>query len=133
MGRGGPGRGQNPTALPGIFSGSNSMDLTNETLGKTFHSNEFPEPSRVAMLAESLGDHFKLFIPDTLVQSCVTETNRYARQSTIVKPSTMKWSDVNFGEILAYLGMPIALALVNLPCILYCFSTEPISAHPWFP
>ena len=136
-GRGGRGRGragrvQNPPALPDIqweqFNGPNERSP-----GENIPFNEVPGPSRVAMLAESLGDFFKLFIPDTLVQSWVTETNRYATQSRIVKPSTMKWSDVTFEEILAYLGMLIAMGLVNLPSISDFFSTEPILAHPWFP
>ena len=40
---------------------------------------------------------------------------------------------MTFEEILAYLGIVIALGLVNLPSVADFFSTEQILLHPWFP
>lgn len=133
-GRGEGGRRQNSyrNALPHIqweqFHG-----LVEWNPGENIPLNKLPGPSRVAMMAESLSDHVTLFIPDTLGQSWVTESNRYARQSRIAEPSTMKWSDVTFEEILACLGVVIAMGLVNLSSISDFFSTKPILSHPWFP
>ena len=87
-----------------IFSGR-KFQRVERNPGENVVFNEIPGPSRAAMTAESVSDHFKLFIPDTLVQSWVTETNRYARQSRLAKPTNMKWTEVTFEEILAYLGI----------------------------
>lgn len=45
----------------------------------------------------------------------------------------MKWVQVTVEELLAYIGMVIAMGLVNLPSVLDYFATEPILSHPWFP
>ena len=80
-GRGGGGKRQNPhrNALPHIqweqFHGL--VEWTYEwNPGENIPFNKLPRPSRVAMMAESLSDHVTLFIPDTLGQSWVTESNR---------------------------------------------------------
>ena len=45
----------------------------------------------------------------------------------------MKWTNVCVEELLAYIGMVIAMGLVNLPSVLDYFSTEPMLSYPWFP
>lgn len=45
----------------------------------------------------------------------------------------MTWTDVTKEEMQAFLGMNIAMGLVNLPSVADFFSTEPILSHPWFP
>ena len=49
------------------------------------------------------------------------------------KPSSMKWVNVCVEELMAYIGMVIAMGLVKLPSVLDYFTTEPILSHPWFP
>ena len=110
---GGRGRGRNPPrdVLPDIQW--EEFQRVERNPGENVAFNEILGPSRAAMMAESVSDHFKLFIPDTLVQSWVTETKRYKRQSRLAKPTNMKWTEVTFEEILAYLGKVIAMGLVN--------------------
>ena len=94
---------------------------------------EVPGPSRQALQATTIMDILNLFIPLALVQSWVDETNRHATEMRNRKPSSMKWVNVSVEELLAYIGMVIAMGLVNLPSALDYFSTEPILSHPWFP
>jgi len=95
--------------------------------------SEVPGPSRHAMQLHTISEHFQLFISDNMIHSWVVETNRYAAESRRRKPSNMAWTDVTYEEILAYLGMNVAMGLVNLPSVADFFSTEPILSHPWFP
>jgi hypothetical protein len=104
-----------------------------DNTGSSIPFVEVPGPSRRAHQATTILDIFKLFIPITLVQSWVDETNRYAAVLRTRKPSSMKWVDVSLEELFAYIGMVIAMGLVNLPSVLDYFATEPILSHPWFP
>jgi len=64
----------------------------------------------------------------------VTQTNLYASQlrSAKVPSPSNRWEDVTPDEILAYLGLHIAMGIVNLPNIKDFWSTEPILQHQWF-
>ena len=46
-------------------------------------------------------------------------------------PSNL-WLAVSMEEMLAFLGMHIAMGIVSLPCLHDFWSTEPILQHPWF-
>ena len=94
---------------------------------------EVPGPSRQALQASTVMDQFNLFLPLSLVQTWVDETNRYAAELRRRKPSNMKWVNVSLEELLAYIGMVIAMGLVNLPSVFDYFTTEPMLSHPWFP
>ena len=76
---------------------------------------------------------FFLFNPAAIWNSWTVETNRYAAKTLAEKPSTMTWTPVIMEEIMAYVGMLIAMGVVSLPCIDDFFATEPILSHPWFP
>ena len=94
---------------------------------------EVPGPSRQALQASTVMDQFNLFLLLLLVQTWVDETNRYAAELRRRKPSNMKWVNVSLEELLAYIGMVIAMGLVNLPSVFDYFTTEPMLSHPWFP
>ena len=83
-----------------------------------------PGPSRQAIQASTDMDQFNLFLPLLLVQTWVDETNRYATELRKRKLSNMKWVNVSLEEHLAYIGMLIAMGLVNLPSELDYFITE---------
>ena len=112
------------------YRGKSSRELK-VTLGLPFV--ETPGPSRQALQATTVMDMLNLFIPLALVQTWVDETNQYATEMRTRKPSRMKWVNVCVEELPAYIGMVIAMGLVNLPSALDYFSTEPILSHPWFP
>ena len=85
------------------------FDGTETSPGDRIPYNEVPGPSRQAMNTEGVSDHFRLFIPDATIHNWVTETNRYASVCEQKKTSKTKWLEVCFEEILAFLGMVIAM------------------------
>ena len=109
------------------------FDGTETSPGDKIPYNEVPGPSRQAMNTEGVSDHFRLFIPDATIHNWVTETNRHACVCEQKKTSKTKWVEVCFEEMLAFLGMVIAMDLVSLPPVADFFSTNPILSHPWFP
>ena len=94
---------------------------------------ETPGPSRQALQATTIMEILNLFIPLALIQTWVEEMNRYAGEMKNRKPSGMKWVNVCVEELMACIGMVIAMGLVKLPSVLDYFATEPILSHPWFP
>ena len=101
----------------------------NPSASDPFHS--VPGPSRQACQASTVEEVFSLFLPTMIVKQWVDETNRYSAQMRRNKPS--KWDEVFIEELLAYIGMVIAMGLVNLPSVHDYFATDPILSHPWFP
>ena len=91
-----------------------------------------PGPSRQAIQASTDMDQFNLFLPLLLAQTWVDETNIYAAELRKRKLSNMKWVNVSLEEHLAYIGMLIAMGLVNLPSGLDYFTTESMLSHSWF-
>ena len=47
-------------------------------------------------------------------------------------PPKSPWKDVSVEGMMAFLGMNVAMAVVNLPEITMYWSTEPMPEHPWF-
>ena len=98
---------------------------------------DFCEPvgvSSEATAAKSPIECFKLFFTGALISILVAQTNLYANQLRSAKaPSpSNRWRDVTEGEMLAYLGLHIAMGIVNLPNLCDFWSTEPILQHQWF-
>ena len=90
--------------------------------------------SNEATAAKSPIECFKLFFTTSLVSILVAQTNLYANQLRSAKPPSPsnRWRDVTESEILAYLGLHIAMGIVNLPNLCDFWSTEPILQHQWF-
>ena len=83
-------------------------------------------PSAEAKCCDCPGDFFRLLFTDELVDTIVENTKVYAAQ---------KGYSVSFGreEILAYLGMNIAMGIVDLPEHTDYWTQEPMLRSPWFP
>ena len=99
---------------------------------------EFQEPSgpsQEARNAKTPLECFQLFFTTALVTILITQTNLYADQlRTASAPSpSNRWYDVSMEEILAYLGIHIAMGIVNLPSLRDFWSSDPILQHQWFP
>ena len=104
-------------------------------------SPEFPEfqeqtcPSDEAKNAKTPFECFQLFFTTVLVTILTTQTNMYAdqlRTATAPSPSN-RWHVVSIEEMLAYLGMHIAMGIVNMPSLRDFWSSNPIMQHQWFP
>ena len=69
-----------------------------------------------------------------MISILVTQTNLYTNQLRSTKPPSPSnhWKDVAENEMLAYLGLHIAMGIVNLPNIRDFWSNEPILQHQWF-
>jgi len=98
---------------------------------------DFCEPVGVsgeARSAKSPFECFTLFFTSAVISILVTQTNLYASQlrSAKVPSPSNRWEDVTTDEMLAYLGLHIAMGIVNLPNIKDFWSTEPILQHQWF-
>ena len=70
-------------------------------------------------------DFFHLMFPESLIETIVTETNRYARQCTAVKPDA-KWYDTTLAEMKAYLGLHIIFGIKQLPANRHYWSKDPV-------
>ena len=93
--------------------------------------DELPGPSRTATMIEDPLQAFKLFFDDTLLDLLVVETNQYHAQFFKDKPDAT-WVDVGKEEMMAFLGLVLAMGLVHLPELSDYRSTESISNIPWF-
>ena len=93
--------------------------------------DELPGPSRTATMIEDPLQAFKLFFDDTLLDLLLVETNQYHAQFFKDKPDAT-WVDVGKEEMMAFLGLVLAMALVHLPELSDYRSTESISNIPWF-
>lgn len=87
-----------------------------------------------ASSAKSPLECFQLFFTSTIISILVAQTNLYANTERAAKaPSPSNhWKDVVVDEMLAYLGIHIAMGIVNLPNVRDFWSTEPILQHQWF-
>ena len=48
-------------------------------------------------------------------ETLVSQTNLYRQQSQPSNPSPMAWSDVTVEELMAFIGLVIAMGITNLP------------------
>ena len=82
-------------------------------------------------MIEDLLQAFKLFFDNTLLDLLVVETNQYHAQFVKDKPDAT-WVDLGKEEMMAFLGLVLAMGLVHLPEISDYWSTESITNIPWF-
>ena len=83
-------------------------------------------PSTAAKELEKPLDFLFLLLGNDIFHLIATETNRYAQQQGVAE------FEVSQAEIAAFVGMVIAMGIVNLPKIHDYWSTNPILRHPWF-
>lgn len=93
---------------------------------------EFTGIKRPAASAETPIEFFQLFMTDDILLRMSLETNRYYKQLNAQKPSPMKWIDTTIEEIKAFLGVSIAIGLVNLPELDDYWRSGSIYGMPWF-
>ena len=91
-----------------------------------------PGPSDTARNCFTPEDFFSLFFSDSVIDTLVLETNRYAEQSRSAKPSNMPWDPVSASQMKAFLGLHIAMGVSDLPEIHDYWSVEPALQMPWY-
>ena len=113
---------------PGWHAANNGFH--NPNMEKQFH--EIPGPRRAASCLKSALKYFKLYFTLELFQTIASQTNLYRQQSQVTNPSPMPWSDVTVEEIMAFIGLVIAMGITNLPEVQDYWSTEPTLYMPWY-
>lgn len=73
----------------------------------------------------SPNDFFSQLFGDSVIDTIVTETNRYARQKLANTPRLEKWKDMTNRELKAYFGLCIFMGINNLPRIAMYWSPNP--------
>ena len=72
---------------------------------------------------------FRLFFDDNVIEILLDETNWCHTQDTNDDPT---WTNVQKEEMMAFLGLVLAIGLVNLPELSDYWSTESIMHFQWF-
>ena len=112
--------------------------LWNEEINSSNHPNGVPfsgGPSRPIGDAVGVTDPlecFHLLLPDEFYDQLLVETNRYAIQQREEKNNFNLWSPVTKEELMAFVGLNIAIGIISLPSIEDYWSTDPILSHSWF-
>lgn len=93
---------------------------------------EYSGLSRNAASAKSPLDFFFLFFSYEMFKNIAQQTNLYQGQMTNLKPSPMKWLATTAEEMMAFIGMNIAMGIANLPEIDDYWSKSSLFYMPWF-
>jgi len=97
-----------------------------------FHLDAVPGPNRTVQKCQTALDFFMLFFTNAVWKLLVLQTNLYYCQSVSVKPSAMEWVDVTVEQMMAFVGLVVAMGVVRLPEIDDYWAIDPILQHPWF-
>ena len=62
----------------------------------------------------------------------LVQTNLYATQQRALKNITKPWNPVSKQELLAFIGLNVAMEIVKLPELRNYWSTNTIVSYPWF-
>ena len=105
---------------------SDSIEWSDEL--KDFDIGEFSGRQEIKFNVSdnpSPNDFFSQLFGDSIIDTIVTETNRYARQKLADTPRLEKWKDITNRELKAYFGICIIMGINNLPRIAMYWSTDP--------
>ncbi len=75
---------------------------------------------------------FHLLLPEDFYEHVLVETNRYAQQQRELKNDTSDRNPVSKEELMAFIGLNIAMGIVSLPETHDYWSTDPMLCHSWF-
>ena len=102
-------------------------EYNNQNGEKQFH--EYVGINRAAAGAVSILEHFLLFFTMDIIEQITAQTNLYYQQESIKK--TLPDFKTTKEEILAFLGINIAMGIARLPAVNDYWS-KGITAMPWF-
>ena len=69
-------------------------------------------------------DCFHLLLSENFYDKLLVETNCYANQQKLVNNDDSPWNPVSKEELMAFIGLVIAMGIVSLPSISDYWSTE---------
>ena len=97
----------------------------------TFSGN-LPGPKGEAFDVRNPIDCFFLFLTSEFYDELLTQSNLYAEQQRAAKNDNSPWIPISKEELVAFIGVNIAMGVVSLPNINEYWSSNPIISHPWF-
>ena len=149
-GRGNQGRGQGNNARQ--HSGQDGRQRNNE--GNSSRNDDLwmwnseidsstlsPLPTFVGSLPGAKGEAagvrsqlecFLLFLSSKMYDEILMQSNLYADQQRMAKNDTSPWNPITKEELLAFIGVNLAMGVVQLPSADDYWSIDSILAHPWF-
>ena len=110
---------------------TNSKGPTNTLPNIPFSGGDPGPAGRAVGIIEPL-ECFHLLLPDQFYNDLLVETNRYAQQQRAKKNDTTQWSPLSKEELMAFIGINIAMGIVSLHSLDNYWSTDPILSHGWF-
>jgi len=110
-----------------------NSEIVSSTLSHlpTFVGN-LPGPKGEAVGVRSQLECFQFFLSSEVYDEILTQSNLYADQQRISKNDTSPWSPITKEELIAFVGIILAMGVVQLPSADDYWSIDPILAHPWF-
>ena len=96
------------------------------------YSGGVPGPTGLAVGVVDPVDCFQLFMTSDFYDEILTQTNLYADQQREAQNDTSMWTPISKEELMAFVGINIAMGIVSLPTLNDYWSTDPILAHTWF-
>ena len=108
---------------------SDSTDFENPNVNKLFHENE--ELGRLSILAGTPLDCLQLFFSDEVFKSIVEQSNRYHEQQS-KNGIGDRWKDIIIAEMKAFMGILLAMGLVELPKFHDYWARNAVYTLPWF-
>lgn len=75
---------------------------------------------------------FLLFLTTTFHDEILAQSNLYANQQRMAKNDHSPWTQITKEELMAFIGINIAMGLISLPSMDDYWSTDPILSHAWF-
>ena len=110
----------------------NSTKKSKNTLHKLSFSGAAAGPIGAAVGIRNPLDCFHLFLPTAFFDDLLFQTNLYADQQRAAKQDHSLWDPIRMEELLAFIGINIAMDIVSLPSLEDYWSTDPILSHAWF-
>lgn len=77
-------------------------------------------------------DCFHLFMTSEYYDELLVQTNLYADKQRVEHNNTSPWTSISKEDLLAFMGINIAMEIVSLPTLNDYWCTDPILAHTWF-
>lgn len=91
-----------------------------------------PGPKGIAVGVTDPLACFHLFLPHETYDELVKQTNLYADQQRALKGDTTSFVPITKPELMAFIGINIAMGVVSLPNLKHYWTTDPILSHSWF-